>query len=362
MCLSLSIGFSATANAEAITGHHIRQDVYLIDKDGDIAWEYFSTFRPNNKDEEKEEAECDYYEVRDIKTMQLKHRTVYNIFAPTDGYPFVINKLNRVLLENFYYRYLLNDMTLHYVRDYNDVYVHVEYADGTSERIEVEIYADTDLGLDIEFDITPTKNVARLDLYIDSNVWEHMPNGYDYQPVTITSYMGEYNGDDKYNFNLEIQSEEEKLLGGILGWVQNIFNKIGDTFEAIKELPGKIANLLIDGIKNLFVPSSEDIEQFSTKMDNLLEDKLGAVYQVSNTVIEAWDRVKDADEQNTIPFPESKIQLLGGEEFAFGGYDVQIVPEGFAWLATIVKSVAGIVATIAFVNGLRKRYEEVMEG
>ena len=362
MSLSLLIGFSATANAETISGHKLRQDVYLIDKDGDILWEDFHSFAPNNKDEEKYEAEYDEATAGQLRGMEIKHRTVWNIFAPTDGYPFVVNKVNKIALENFYYRYLLDDSGLHYVSQYDDIYIMLTYADGTTERMEVDVYADTDLGLDINFEFTPTKNIARVDLYVDSNLYEQLRTPYNTDQIIITSYLGEFKGDNKYNFNIEFQSEEAGLLSGLLGWVKNIFNKIGDIGQAIIELPGKIADLVVTGVKNLFIPSTEDVENFSGKMDTLLENKLGAVYQVSNTVIEAWDRVQEADEQDTINFPETEIQLLGDDTFAFGGYDVQIVPEGFTWLATIVKSVAGIVATIAFINGLRKRYDEVMEG
>lgn len=361
MCTTLLVGFSPIANAETITGFEIRQDVYLIDKDNDIAWEYFETFKPNNSAQTYWEHVNDYYTVGEVRTMQLKHRTVWNIFAPKSGYPFEVNKTNRVELENFYYRYLIEDSSIYYVRDYESIYVVITYADNSTERVEVEIYADTDNGLDINFEFVPTQNVLRFDVYVDSNLHEYL-RGSNSDDCYITSYFGEINGDNKHNFNIEYATEEEKLLGGILGWVQNIFNKIGDMFNAIIELPAKIWEKISDGLKALFIPTEADMTEFSDKMDGLLERKLGAVYQVSNTVFESWDRIQEADEQNTISFPEATISLPDDNEFTFGGYEVKIVPDGFEWLATAFKSLAGIVCTIAFINGLRKRYDETLGG
>lgn len=362
MCSTLLIGFSATVKAETITGFEIRQDVYLIDKDGDIAWEFFEEFTPNNKTQEKYEHECDYYEVRDIRTMELKHRTVWNIFSPASGYPFVLNKVNRISLENFYYRYLLDDINLHYVRQYDDIYLVVTYADNTTERFDVDVYADTDSGIDINFDITPTKNISRVDLYVDSNIAQHMPTGYDYQPVTITSYFGEMIGDNQYNFNIEIQSEEASLLGGIIEWLKGIFNKMGDIVDAIIELPVTIWNKIESGLKALFVPSDQATEVFFDRMNALLEDRLGSVYEVIDMIHSSWVDIETADTTNTITIPEVTIDLPEGETFTFGGYEVKVVPDGFEFLATALKTIIALVLTPMFVNALGRRYDDVVEG
>ena len=66
-----------------------------------------------------------------------------------------------------------------------------------------------------------------------------------------------------------------------------------------------------------------------------------------------------ADETDTIEFPQASINL-SGTPFTFGGYSVKIVPEGFGVLVTAIKSIVAIVCTVAFVNGMRKRYDEIM--
>lgn len=369
LCIISLPAFSHIAKADEIKGHSVRQDVYLIDKDGDILWENFLNFKPNDKEEEKLEDTYDECTANQLRGMQIKHRTVWNIFAPTEGYPFELNKVNKITLENFYYRYLLDDAGLHYVSQYDDIYIMFTYADNTTERMEIDVYADTDLGLDINFQFTPTKNIARIDLYVDSNLWEYIRTSYGSDQIIITSYFGEFKGDNKYNFNIEFQSEEAGLLSGLIGWVQNIFAKIGDTFDKvteifteIKNLPAKIWTFISDGLQNLFIPDAADIENFKNSMGTLLEDKLGAVYQVSNTVIETWERIQSSDEQDTIHLPEVSMGLPEGNTFTYGGYDVKIVPDGFAFVAAAVKTITGVLCTVAVINGLRKRYDEVMGG
>lgn len=374
VCVSLSLltAFSVTANAEELKNYEIRQDVYIYWRSASetIAYENFLNFTPNNGT--KEVFEERYNEKgANLNNRNYKHRTVWNIFAPSEGYPFKINKENRVTLENFYYRYLMIGPwgDTRYVSDYDDLYCLVTYVDNSTERIEVNSTLDSDMSLDMNFTFRPSQNVQRFDIYVESIIKEHLTDDEKSTPyeVTITSYYGETKGDNKYNFNIEIQSEEATLLSGILGWIQNIWNKMTDTFDKlteigsyIAELPSKLWNLISEGLQYLFIPTEEAITEFKSKMDTLLENKLGAVYQVSNTVIEAWDRIQESEETDTIEFPSTTIKLPGGNEFTFGGYDVKIVPDGFTIVVTALKSIVGIVCTIAFVNGLRKRYDEVM--
>lgn len=99
---------------------------------------------------------------------------------------------------------------------------------------------------------------------------------------------------------------------------------------------------------------------YKTKWETLLAEKLGAVYQVTEIIFGAWDDVQNADETNTITFPTVSIPLPDNNNFSFGGYDVKIVPDGFEAFVEVVKGAIGIACTFLFINGVRKRYDEVM--
>lgn len=255
------------------------------------------------------------------------------------------------------------------------------YGDGT----EGSVFIDYKIGekMDqtrhyIEIVFTPDKDILRADLY----EYFTPEKVYDFDAIAQSeAAKGNYgldlyscygfHGSDAFSFKYDIQSEEVGLLSGILDWVKNIGNKVSDTFDVISsgfsnigtwfaELPGKIWGFIEDGLKSLFVPSEEEMIAYSDKWEQLLADRFGAVYQVTNILTDSWDGVMAADQTNTINFPSVSINLPDNTKFSFGGYEVQIVPTGFDVLVNGVKLIIGIVATVAFVNGMRKKYDEVM--
>lgn len=210
---------------------------------------------------------------------------------------------------------------------------------------------------------------------------------YDIVKVTVYCYYFSYDipgysnsmeyypklqyGNADMSVTQETESKEAGLLGGLLEWVKNIYTYVEESWRVVSagfanigtwfaELPGKIWGMFEDGLKGLFVPSEESMTEMSDKWDELLSDRFGAVYQVCNIVTESWGGIMNADETNTITVPEVSIPLPGGSDFAFGGQDVKIVPDGFDWLATSVKMVVGMVCTYTFINGMLRRYDELM--
>jgi hypothetical protein len=82
------------------------------------------------------------------------------------------------------------------------------------------------------------------------------------------------------------QHEETKgLLNSIIAFLQSIINGIGNIATAIVELPGKIANLIIEGIKSLFIPSEEDLNGLKDKYQALLSERLGFIWQAGEWII-----------------------------------------------------------------------------
>lgn len=201
----------------------------------------------------------------------------------------------------------------------------------------------------------PDKDVYKIVFYLSDYFHPYRDYGITSSTrMNLSAYFGTYYEADNRPLQLDItvQSEEAGLLGGILGWIQNIF-------DSITELPAKLWGMIENGLKSLFVPSEEYMSGYSDKWDELLASRFGAVYQVCDIVIDSWDNIMSADERNIIDIPVVTIPL-GDSSFTFGGYDVQIVPAGFETLVEAVKLIAGIVCTYLFINGLLKRYDELM--
>lgn len=131
--------------------------------------------------------------------------------------------------------------------------------------------------------------------------------------------------------------------------------------QGILNLP----NALVEGIKNLFLPTQAEAIDFRDKMDALLRDRLGPAYE-ANDIIEdfayslgAGTETLDEDpEPATITMPALTVDLAGAD-FTFGGWEVRVIPEGFEEIVKVLKTVVNMVCTLAFLNALRDRWESV---
>ena len=252
-------------------------------------------------------------------------------------------------------------------RDITTVRALLQYADGSYSYIDEVNASYVNEQWNLNFSCTPAQDIISVEFIISTQDSVPSADG----PWYISAYMGEQYGDNTFNFSVDQATVEEDLLGGIQeeitsgfdrigGWFSDLGAGISNVFNSIVELPAKIWGFIEDGLKSLFVPSEESMTAYQDKWDTLLESRLGAVYQVTNVLTESWDGVMAADQTNTIDFPAVSIPLPGGSSFSFGGYEVQIVPTGFDVLVNGIKIIIGIICSIAFVNGMRKRYDEVM--
>lgn len=253
------------------------------------------------------------------------------------------------------------------------------YSDGTTEDIPIENFSfvrnTSHKTYAIKGKVSPSKDVAKIEMSVSYLLDTVAVNEvYDYNllnlDVETTMEFSTLSGSNPLNLVIEVSSEEAGLLDGILGWCKNIFNKVEESWQVMStgfanigtwfaELPGKLWTAIENGLKDLFVPDDAYMQSYQSKWDDLLSDRLGAVYQVGSILTESWDSIMNADETNTINFPEVTLPL-GDTSFSFGGYDVKIVPDGFDGLVTALKVIVGIVCTCLFINGLSKRYDEVM--
>lgn len=285
-------------------------------------------------------------------------------FSPIDGQIIASQGLKTsITVNDVYNMYYISGTQNTFYSYIDNARIVVYYLGGGSQTITPTIVRDSDhvYGYDVSFDFTPTKDVTSFHLYIDSILPINLVTG---SSCNVTCYAGELNGVGSDIVYIYQEPEEVGLLSGILGWIQNVYHKIVDGFQnmvdAISQLPSLIWGYIEDGLKSLFIPDEQFIVDYEDRWTELLSDRLGAVYQVSSVTIESWDRISAEDAQDTVQMPVVSIPLPGGQSFTFGGYVVKIVPDGFSFLVESVKLIAGIVATVAFVNGLRKRYDEVM--
>ena len=156
-------------------------------------------------------------------------------------------------------------------------------------------------------------------------------------------------------FSIDIESEEVSVL-------KKVDANIKEGFANLKKGIENLGQSILDGIKNFFIPSQGKLIEFKENFDELLAHRFGAIYQSFDLIIEMWDEVRYSDTQNTIDMPLVTIPVGSGESFSFGGFGVKVVPDGFGFLAESIKMITSVLCTLLFINGMRKRYDEVMTG
>lgn len=335
----LSIVFSLNVSAAEVPQHEIRTAHRLYNTAG-------SNFATRDS--------IDYITPlsNEVVYWELESITGYNKVVTTftvrskDGTP-LVNKGSEAtvsLNDIFYSICYCNDSSCFYDRNIEKVRVLLFFTDGSTQYVDNVTYNIQDsISFNTSFTFTPNKDVLKYEIIVTNEVG-------GLSNTILTLYAGSDMG-HKFALSVSQDSKEAGLLAGIIEWVKNIAN-------SITELPAKIWEFISDGLKSLFVPSEEFIIDFKDDMDLMLSEKLGAVYQVINVTFESWDRITDSDTTNFIDMPQVTIDLPNNNSFTFGGFSVQVVPNGFDFLVNAIKLITGILCTVVFINGLRKRYDE----
>lgn len=168
-----------------------------------------------------------------------------------------------------------------------------------------------------------------------------------------------------------VRDEVKKMQGQL----DNIDDSINQGFDNVTQKQDTIIDKITSGFANignqvkkavteavtdLFVPSEEDMVAQYDKWDALMADRFGAVYESSQIIDSLVDSFQLRDTQETINFPVVSLDIVG-TTFEFGGWEVDVIPDGLQWLVDILKLITNIGCTVLFVNGMRSRYESVVK-
>lgn len=349
------MGFGSVVNAEEIEviPYTVYSKQYFTRGVSDLELTECS-FTPYN-------GELEYHGDKTVSLTRNGSYTYSHIFTLKNGQRDIFFQGGRevkLTFNNIYFSVYRVDID--YLRNPNRGKVLITYLDGSAEYIEdVEIVSQPGnpyVTMSVSF--LPEKDV----LYLEFQLFKDFTIASTDTTKDFTMYMGEYGGDGKHTLTIDRSSEEAGLLSGLLAFVKDIKETLTTVKDTLLNLPSLIWERISEGLKSLFIPSDEYIIQFKEDIDSLLSVKFGAVYQVVDITLNSWDKIQEYDYQDTIEIPKTCIPLPDECEFEFGGQQVQIVPEGFEFLANSCKIATAIACTVLFINGLKKRYDDTMEG
>lgn len=319
-----------------------------------------------------------------------------------------------IKLSNFgYLLHLMNDSGVEreYEPSFSSLFSHyaVYFADGSSDVVyDANCLTAGDLyNFELNYENTTDSVITEV---VFNSFWEFTT----YQRLHV------YNGGQFNLFNfgvsaenvgvyVEVTDSDTGILKTILNYIQDIKNKISaiptyltDIKEKIQEIPAYLTDikekiqelptyltaikekiqelptylieikdkilglpdLIAEKIKALFIPSDEAIQGMKEDFDDLLEDRFGAVYEVVDYTKDFYGLFVDveaSDVQEYIELPLLEVELAGAM-FEFGGWQVDIIPDGFEIVVESVKWAFSAACSLALLDMLRRKFDYLLGG
>lgn len=170
------------------------------------------------------------------------------------------------------------------------------------------------------------------------------------------------------SFTVGILSDEEILLTDVNNTNKNIFQKIGDIFNLLNPFHEnffgrKLVELIIDGLKSLFIPENEYFSNYFDELNNWFSDRLGFLYYPLDVLFDLLNRFLSLSSENlVINIPEIKepttdTVLIKNQTFDF---NTLLENEVLKNLHNIYLIIVDAIICFGVVNLLYKKYEEVI--
>ena len=223
------------------------------------------------------------------------------------------------------------------------------------EAVDLSSYTDTTGGkyrVKLPDDIEFKSLVFDMEyFYSDSSSFVSPSSGY-------TNYYFPYMF--KANFSGSIKFDQNSMISGLISsiiqWLKQILN-------AILSLPQKIADLVIEGLKTLFIPSSENIMSTFDGLKTMAESKLGFLYTIFQMVYDLFNSlvtgVVNPMQSLTIPRFAFPFPLADdGEICLWNEMTFDILPAGMEVLHNLVKTVTSIIIVLATMSHCVEYFRE----
>lgn len=154
----------------------------------------------------------------------------------------------------------------------------------------------------------------------------------------------------KANFSGSITFDQNSVISGLISsiiqWLKQILN-------AILSLPQKIADLVIDGLKTLFIPSSENIMSTFDGLKTMAESKLGFLYTMFSMVYDLLNSIVSGvtNPMQTLTIPAFSLPWIDGTSLViWNEMTFDIMPQGLEILKNLVKLLTSLVLITATIT------------
>lgn len=136
------------------------------------------------------------------------------------------------------------------------------------------------------------------------------------------------------------------LLRSIIEWLRNILT-------AIKSLPQQISNFVIEGLKTLFIPSSDNIMATFDGLKTMAESKLGFLYTMFTMVYDLLHSIVNgvSNPMQTLTIPAFSLPWIDGSSLViWHEMTFDIFPKGLDILINLVRLLTSLVLITATIS------------
>lgn len=137
------------------------------------------------------------------------------------------------------------------------------------------------------------------------------------------------------------------------GWLAKIKSVLDTVVSTITQLPTLIWNVFSEGLKGLFIPTSEQLEDLNEQLETTFSGKLGVVWTAFDVVLGILQGALNADAAGTVQFPGITLDV-GEADFVLAPATVSVWPAGFDAFEAVVKSAVTMVLLLAWFNGMMR--------
>lgn len=135
-------------------------------------------------------------------------------------------------------------------------------------------------------------------------------------------------------------------------------NQTNGILGSIRDLIANLGTFIVTGIKNLFIPTEEDLAAFKNTVEQLLRETFGGIPALEEQLEDAISGLFNVTAKTSIRF--DGIQVDG--TYYVPAQDVNLKPAGYDSLYTFVEVIINILATIAVVNTSINQVKRVLVG
>lgn len=160
------------------------------------------------------------------------------------------------------------------------------------------------------------------------------------------------------NANRIIQNTTQKV-DEVKQGVTEVKDSVIETKNSILDLPNKIKDMLL----GLIVPSSETMSNKFSEFSDLLEEKLGIIYQVPMMLFDFFDTIVNAatTPQTTLTLPAFQLPWIDGTTLTvWQPIEYRIIPEGMQVLSDLIKTITSMTVVVLTFNSVKRAYERFL--